>query len=203
MRAFLENLFSVSILVGTEAWFLDGYFSGTPEYEPAIAFIAALAVILGKDSVRAQLSKKPEVRVHDRELFERFLNMLPPSQTSRFFKEHDFGGSFARAEVENIYRFADTWKSVENEFLDPELESENKKLYETAFELAQEISGRTVPLKESSLASVYSDNQRASGGARPASVIEDAKVINLKASEFVAVYEAFVRLCRTKLSANL
>lgn len=203
MRIFIENLFSISILIGAEAWFLDGYFSGTPDYEPALAFIAALAVVLAKDPIRAQLAKKPEVKAHDKALFEKFLKMLPPKQTVMFFKEHDFGGAFSRGEVRNIYTFADTWENVENEFIDPELELNNKEIYSAAFALASEISRRTVPLRDSELASVYSDNQRNSGGPRPVSVIEDAKVINQKASEFVKIYEAFVRLCRTKLKSDL
>ena len=46
MRPLVENIFAVGAVIGTEAWFLHGYFAGKPEFEPAIAFIAALGVLL-------------------------------------------------------------------------------------------------------------------------------------------------------------
>lgn len=199
MKGFIVNLFAIIALVGTEAWFLQGYFSGNPEYEPALAFLAALGVLIANGPVLAKLVKPVNGQAHDKALFEKLLAALPPNQTSRFFKEHDFGGSFLRTEVTPLYQFADNWKSVENEFLDQELESKNKEFYQCALEFASEITSRTVPLKGSLHSSVYSDNQRSAGGPRPPSVIEDAKVLNLKSVEFVKKYEDFVRACRAKL----
>lgn len=199
MKGFIETLFAIIALVGAEAWFLAGYYSGSPDYEPALAFLAALGFILARDSIRAKFAKPGNGQAHDKELFNSLLAALPPNQTSRFFREHDFGGSFQSADVKPLYRFADTWESVENEFLDQELERKNKDFYKVALDLASEISGRTVPLKGNTLSSVYSDNQRNTGGPRPPSVIEDAKVLNLKSAEFVKKYEEFVRVCRAKL----
>jgi hypothetical protein len=158
-----------------------------------------LGFILARDPIRAKFAKPGNGQAHDKELFNLLLAALPPNQTSKFFREHDFGGSFHSADVKPLYRFADTWESVENEFLDPELERKNKDFYKVALDLASEISSRTVPLKGNTLSSVYSDNQRNAGGPRPPSVIEDAKVLNLKSAEFVKRYEEFVRACRTKL----
>ena len=199
MRKFMEDFLAIAVLVGTEAWFLHGYFAGSPDFEPAIGFIAALGVVLAKEPVRAHLSSRTPNTSHDRELFSSFLNAFPPDKTTRFFRAQDFGDSFQKSNIGSLYEFVETWESVEKEFLDKTLEGKRKALYTAASELASEIAGRTVPLRGGHFVSVYSDQQRATG-PRPESVIEDAKVLNQKASSFLPVYEDFIRSCRAKFS---
>ncbi|MBC3877605.1 hypothetical protein H8K38_07285 [Undibacterium sp. FT79W] len=200
MRKFIEDFFALAALVGTEAWFLKGYFADQPDFEPALAFIAALGIVLAKDPLRARLvAPEKSASPHDKELFRAFTDLLPPNQTARFFKEHDFGGSFSKSDVAPLYSFVETWDSVDKEFLDEELEAKRKAIYSLASELAKEIACRTVPLRSGDLFSVFSDQQRATGQPRPASVIEDAKFLNEKSSLFVPKYEEFVRLCKGKL----
>jgi hypothetical protein len=200
MRKFIVDLFALATLVGTEAWFLKCYFANQPDFEPALAFLAALGVVLAKDPLRARLAAPEKTAsVHDQELFRAFTDLLPPNQTSRFFGEHDFGGPFSKSDVAPLYLFVETWGSVDKEFLDKELEAKRKAIYSLASELANEISSRTIPLRSRDLISVFSDQQRATGQPRPASVIEDAKVLNEKSSFFVPKYEEFVRLCKGKL----
>jgi hypothetical protein len=199
MRKFVEDLVAVAVLVGTEAWFLHGYFSGSPEFEPAIAFIAALGVVVAKEPVRTHFSSSNTNTSHDKNLFDQFLHVFPPESTTRFFREQNFGDSFQRSNIAPLNEFLETWESVEKEFIDKSLEEKRKALYAAALELASEISGRTVPLQGGQLVSVYSDQQRAAG-PRPESVIEDARVLNEKASSFLPVYEDFIRSCRLKLN---
>ena len=200
MRKFVEDFFALVALVGTEAWFLKGYFAEQPDFEPALAFLAVLGVVLAKDPIRAGFAAPEKtISAHDKELFRAFTDLLPPNQTTRFFKEHDFGGPFAKSDVAPLYSFVETWDSVDREFLDEELEKKRKAIYALASELAHEIAGRTVPLRSGDFISVFSDQQRATGQPRPASVIEDAKVLNEKSSSFVPKYEEFIRLCKVKL----
>lgn len=200
MQKFVEDLFAVVLLVGTEAWFLNGFFAGQPDFESGLAFLAALGVVLAKDPVRAHFAPRLETNSgHDKELFQSFLNLLPPNQTTRFFREHDFGGSFSKSDVAPLHAFVETWNSVDKEFLDRELEEKRKALYSFASQLATEISGRTVPINAGDFCSVFSDQQRATGQPRPAHVIEDARVLNEKSLLFVPIYEEFVRLCKAKL----
>ncbi len=200
-KQFLENLFATAALVGTEAWFLKGFFVGEPEFEPGIAFLAALGIVLVKEPIRARLSSQPQVLEHDQALFTKFLCDLPTEPTIRALKEHDFGGPLLRSSIQQLSDFCNSWDNVEKEFVDQELERERKSLLAAASELATEIAGRTVPSRGLDYITVYSDTQRAeSGGRRPPDVIEDARVLNLKASDFVPKYEAFVRLCRRKLA---
>ncbi len=200
MRKFVLDFFALAVLVGTEAWFLKGFFADQPDFEPALAFLTALGVVLAKDPIRARLAAPEKTAsLHDKELFGAFTALLPPNQTVRFFKEHDFGGSFSKSDVAPLYSFVETWDSVDKEFLDEELEKKRKVIYSLASELSSEIVGRTVPLMNGDLLSVFSDRQRATGQPRPTSVIEDAKVLNEKSSSFVPKYEEFVRLCKGKL----
>jgi hypothetical protein len=203
MRRFIEDIVAIAILVFTEAWFLHGYFSGNPEFEPAIGFIAALGAMLAKDPVRAHFSPKTDkepCRNHDKELFGRFLEVFPPDKTIRFLKDQNFGDSFHRSSVVPLYAFVETWDSVEKEFLDKTLEKKRRSLYAAASQLATEISRRTAPLNGGQLVSVYTDQQR-SAGPRPKFVIEDARILNANASEFLPVYEDFIRSCRETLNA--
>ena len=201
MRKFVEDFFAVAFLVGSEAWFLKGYFVGQPDFEPGLAFLAALGAILAKDPIRAHFaSSSPEgSSPHDKALFQSFLSALPPNQTTSFFKEHDFGGSFQKSAVVPLHAFVSTWSSVDKEFLDEDLEKKKKALYTFASELSGEIACRTVPLRNGDLVSVFSDQQRATGQPRPESVIEDAKVLNEKSAQFVPMYEEFIRACKAKL----
>lgn len=199
MRKLIEDLVAIAVLLGTEAWFLQGYFAGVPEFEPGIAFMTALGVVLAKDAVRVRFSSNSANTSHDKDLFAQFLKDFPPEKTTRFFREHNFGDSFQRSNIVPLNTFVETWESVEKEFLDKSLEEKRKALYSVAFQFASEIACRTVPLRGGQLASVYSDQQRGAG-PRPESVIEDAKVLNKCASLFLPVYEDFIRTCRSKLS---
>jgi hypothetical protein len=200
LKQFVENLFAVSALVGAEAWFLKGYFSGQPDFEPAIAFVAALGILLAKEPLRARFSAGSSNRRHDQALFQEFLRALPVEPTVRVLKEHDFGDSVRRQAITPLYEFSDTWDSVEKEFLDKKLEKERKALFALARELANEIARRTVPVGGQDYISVYSDQLRASEHGRPSHVLVDAHFLNAKALAFVPKYEAFVRLCRERLA---
>ena len=200
MRLLFKNLFAFTVLVGTEAWFLKGYFAGQPEFEPAIAFIAALGVLIAKDPLEARFAATGSSKSHDQTLFEEFLGALPAEPTIRLLKTQDFGNSFRQHEIDHLFEFAATWESVEREFLDAKLEKEKKELFALARELTYEISARTMPVGTNGYLSVLSDQQRASGQPRPSSVLEDARVLNGKASAFVQKYETFVRNCRGRIA---
>lgn len=57
----------------------------------------------------------------------------------------------------------------------------------------------TVPIGDGDFASVYSDHLRAAG-PRPDWVKQEARVLNEQASQFVPIYERFMRQCRERLA---
>lgn len=54
MKLTLENIIIIAILMLTEAWFLHGFFNGSPDFEPAIATIAALGSVFLKDPIKTK-----------------------------------------------------------------------------------------------------------------------------------------------------
>ena len=201
VRLLVEDILAIAAAVAALAWFAKSSLLGQPEFEPVLTFLGALTVLMGKEPLRERLAVAGEAHLHDRALFEAFLRVLPTEPTIRLLKEHDFGDSFPKRAIDPLYEFTATWGSVENEFLNARLEKEKRALFSVAGDLAAEIAHRTVPLGiyVPRHLSVVSDQQRASGRPRPPSVREDARVLNAKAAAFVAKYEAFVRLCRSKL----
>ncbi|MBT9491334.1 MAG: hypothetical protein IV107_03080 [Paucibacter sp.] len=135
---------------------------------------------------------------HDQRLYEELKALLAFDLTIRLFRDHDFGGPFSRAAIRPVFEFHDTWDSPEREFIDPELQEGLANLYAAGGRLAEALAMRTVPVGNGDFASVFSDNQRARG-PRPPDVIEDARVLNDEARQFVPVYEHFMRRCREKL----
>ena len=200
MRKFVADIIAVAMLIGTEAWFLKGYFSGQPEFEPGLAFLGAFGVILAKDPILARLeSSRVGHDTHDRALYQLFLDALPPNPTTTFFNAQDFATPFRRSSIEPLYSFVNTWGSVDKEFLDQDLEARKKAVYAFASELANEIAARTAPMSDGVRASVFTDRQSAVSQQRPDSVIEDSRILNRKAAQFVPLYEDFVRVCRARL----
>jgi hypothetical protein len=199
MRITVENIIVVLSLILFEAWFLSGYFSGNPEFEPAIGFLVSLGALFGKEKVKEKLGFGGDKNSHDLALFEEFQKTFPVEPTLRLLKETDFGNSFPKNSIQPLYDFADTWDTVEKEFLNKKLEKERKTLYAAAKELAMEFAKQTVPVGNGDFISVYPDNVRAQGGPRPQHVLDSEKILNDKASEFTPKYESFVRTCKSAL----
>ncbi len=199
MRLTVENIIVVLSLILFEAWFLSGYFSGNPEYEPAIGFLISLGTLFGKEKVKEKLGLGCEKNSHDLALFEEFQRVFPVEPTLRLLKETDFGNSFPKNSIQPLYDFADTWDTVEKEFLNKKLEKERKSLYVAAKELAMEFAKQTVPVSSGDSISVYPDSLRAQGGPRPQHVLDSAKILNDKSREFTPKYESFIRTCKAVL----
>lgn len=200
MRQLVENIFAVLAVLATEAWFLQGYYAGQPEFEPAIALLLAVGALLAKDPIRAHLARQDPQHKHDQELFEEFLQLVPYDPAIRLMSEHDFEGPFKRDDLKPIFDFAWLWESVQKEFVHKELEQARRSLQQAAVQFRQEIAGRTVPVRMEGYSSVYSDDMRRSGQPRPPEVVEDARVLNELAGQFAKQYGDFVRMCRSKLA---
>lgn len=198
MRWSFENIILILSLTMTGAWFLNGYLSGKPEYEPAIAFLVSLAAVFTKDKIKEKLGFGGEANSHDLALFEEFQRVFPVEPTLRLLKETDFGNSFSKEAIQPLYRFVETWDSVNKEFLTKKLERERKPLFEAAKQLAMEFAKHTVPVGAGDFISVFPDNLR-DRGPRPEHVIHSAKVLNEKARDFTPKYESFVRTCKAVL----
>ena len=144
------------------------------------------------------ISSGSNLPTHDQKLFQDFQSDFPFEPAVRLLREHNFGDAFSRGAIKPLYRFYEEWDQPEKEFLDSDLQAELCVLHAAARRLSNHLVGKTVPVYGGDLASVYSDNDRASG-PRNAHVLEDARVLNEEARIFVPVYENFLRACKKKL----
>jgi len=174
------------------------------DFEVGVLFWKDIWLDLTRDESRLfqhypQLRPKDQLPSHDLALFREFQAVLPFSPAVKLLDEHDFGGPFAKAAIQPLYDFYETWNQPDKEFLDEELQTALTGLYVAANTLVNHLVGKTVPVGTGShYYSVFSDNQRAMG-PRPPHVIEEARILNEEASKFVPIYASFLRLCRRKL----
>jgi len=137
-------------------------------------------------------------RLHDRKVFTKFQKTFPFSPTVELLRDHDFGDSFRSKDIQYLIDFVVTGQSVENEFVDAELEGNRVELYLAAKKLYDTIMETVVYVGSGSTTlSVLPDYHR--GGPRPDFIKNDAKKLNRASHDFVPIYEAFVRKCKAKL----
>ena len=167
VRLLVEDILAIAAAVAALGWFLKSSLVGQPAFEPVLAFLGALTVLMGKEPLRERLAVAGQAHLHDRALFEAFLRILPTEPTIRLLKEQDFGDSFPKRAIDPLYEFAATWGSVENEFLNARLEKEKRTLVSVAGDLAAEIAASNSPTGNLHLAPPI-------GGFRPAACVRSA-----------------------------
>ena len=111
------------------------------------------------------------------------------------FGEFDFGGTFRRDDIRELDRFAGTWNVPDKEFRDKALEKARQDAHSKACVVAREISQRTRPLNVELQTVKLADRD-----PQPDSVREDARVINVAATEFAQRHDRLVRLGRKRLT---
>lgn len=132
---------------------------------------------------------------HDRELFNQFLSLFAENDRIRFFKEHDFLGSFQKDRIDGLNEFVETWDNAAHEFVDQDVEEKRKEIYDAAEKLALAIARYTTP-SQFGYISVKPDSLP--DGPTPDWIKDQAKEMNDCASEFVKEHEKFIRFCRAK-----
>lgn len=192
-----NGMFEVSMLFWGDIWEeLSRDESRLFQHYPQLKPISVVQLASAPMAVASQ----PAGPTHDQILFERFKKELPFEPSIRLLREQDFGGAFKRMAIQPFFRFVEEWDTPEHEFVDAELNDALQRFYGEACIMADCIVERTVPIGSFDLLSVFSDQQRAMG-ERPPHVIREAKEMNQAAAKFVPKYEAFLRLCRSKLAS--
>jgi len=193
----LKTLAFLGVL-GAEAWFLWNPDGWNFEWEPLLAFGGALAALLGFEGYEASRSRTPPqaINSNDVRLFRKLLASLPSFPVIEFFKNHDFGGSFSREQIDPLYSFLQEWDNPEHEFVDAELEQKRKDFFAAAQLLGRTVAKNSAP-NRTGLLSVLPDEFRAR--ERPDWVQRDAKEINDAANRFVELHAALVREGRKRL----
>jgi len=144
-------------------------------------------------------STEPHAPSHDQHFFQSFQSRFAYEPAVRLLREHDFGVPFHRKSIQPLYDFVQTWDQPEKEFLDNDLQASLAALYDAAHAMSAALAKYTVPVGNGEYASVFSDSARAAG-PRPDWVIKETLILNNQASQFVPIYERFLRLCLEKLN---
>ena len=131
---------------------------------------------------------------NDVELYSEFLELFAKSDRIRFFKEHDFSGTFHKNQIEQLNEFIEFWDNADHEFVDQGMESARKNLYEAACNLGMVVAKNTTYKGTGPLISVKPDHLHSE--PTPDWVKRDAKEINELAPPFVEAHESLVRLGR-------
>ena len=161
-------------------------------------FGALLALFVLERKDHSNLSAPaPLITPADTALFDKLLKLLAPNDVILFLREHDFGGSFSREDIAPLHTFVALGKNPDNEFIDTSLETERQFLLNSASKLAMEIATKTAPNSAGNL-SVLPNHLVNS--PRPEWVIREAKELNEAATEFVELYDKFIRFCRTRIA---
>lgn len=135
----------------------------------------------------------------DRMLFERFLAEFPSrSKSVILLKEHDFGNSYHGESTEEIGRFVDTWNTAETHFLDSELETVRKELYNGMHEFIYKLAGYSGYINTGPMQSVVPDAYR-DAWELPEFIDKRIKELNDKATECYELHQKFIILGRCKL----
>jgi hypothetical protein len=133
----------------------------------------------------------------DKSLLNDLLNIFNRGLIS-FFTHHDFKASFSAEHWTPLSRFCDTWDDVTHEFVDEELESRRKQLYDASLKLATIIATNTTPT-DRNYYSVY-PTHRVYSDKENERYKREAEEINKECPAFVKECESFVRYAKKRLS---
>jgi hypothetical protein len=87
---------------------------------------------------------EPGRQRQDDETYRNLVAVLP-REPVRFLRDHDFGGPWPADMTRPIWRFVEERNSVEDQFLDPELEDIRRRLHEAASRFAHASAQYGVP----------------------------------------------------------
>lgn len=146
----------------------------------------------------AQETAPKPLSLFDKNTLTELLSIFNPAFIS-FYANHDFNGAFRNEFWSPLSEFCDTWNDVTHEFIDREMESKKKQLYNASLKIATVISRNTV--SRQGIRSVYPMDKLYTEQARIRFQAE-AKEINDECDAFVAESEAFVRYARERLAAG-
>lgn len=201
MSLIIKLILLVVVLIAE--WRLSGLKDNlSKDLEPLITFLGALATYLGaefwiarRDSTIKVTDNKKTPNPNDLKLYEDMISLFS-ERVMKFYKEHDFGGSFDKKYLDPLFEFVDGWDNAHREFVDLNLEKFRIEFAEAAKKLSYSITKNTTPNRHGHV-SVVPDSLPP--GPRPKHLIEEAKEMNDNASVFHQKYEDLIRECKVVL----
>lgn len=142
--------------------------------------------------------KEEKVSAVDEALFKEFLEIFPSGSRSAYLLEnHDFGNSFKLESLRDIDKFVDEWNCPEKSFINPELESIRKELWNKCHEFSWLLAKKSAPT-HGGFQSVVPDQVRGNWDW-PEWVDKDVKAVNEMAYEVFSLHQGFIKSMRETL----
>lgn len=142
--------------------------------------------------------KADKVRAVDEALFIEFLEIFSSSSRSAYLlTSHDFGNSFRLEYLMDINKFIDEWNCPEKSFMNPELESMRKELWNKCCEFSFLLAEKSEPTP-GDFQSVVPEQSRGNL-SWPEWVDKDVKAINKMAKEVSLLHQCFIKSIRETL----
>ncbi len=186
MKSFQQRSGALIILLLSLTWLCRA-----PDWESLIAFIAALLGYIGSDLWQTAR----DISGHDRELADRFLELMPPdSPTTYFLRAHDVAVPFEYSNIKPLFRLHDTWKGVGYEFDDKKLDNARASFFSNLGEYVPMLASESWPHERNS-ALVTMDFR---DWDNPPEKIAIRNRLNQLGSELLREYEKFIRVIRAK-----
>jgi len=136
VRLLIVRVLSFLGVLASLVWVLlpNGEYGLQWRWDRIILFLSALAAFVGSEGADIRQSAG---RSHPRDvtLADEFFKVLPPGGTMRFLRIHDFGGTFRRRDIEQLFDFIHDWDEPDKEFIDTVIERWRKELIRTGKEL--------------------------------------------------------------------
>lgn len=203
MRILLIKYLNILALLGFLAWLLwPDFDTWTFEWEPLLGLVLVFITYLGleaKDHHRPRSDEAAPVEFRpdgdDARLLVTFRELLEPADI-KFFREHDFLGSFPNEPMKRLFEYLETWTTVEHEFIDPAVEKAHGKFREKAKALGLVLSKYTT--NHGDFSTVKPPGPQS--GPPPEWVKEEAQEINQKATNFVEAHQEFLKFARNRFS---
>lgn len=173
------------------------------EFDPgkAVGFLTPMAFWLYAEL----FADEGGMDAHDQELATR-IHAIMGEDDVRFLKEHDFGGTWLKRDLDPAYKLADLTRSVNAEFNDSKLQARFQRLAETVRRFANMMSLNASPFglgpsPDTLPFSMIPDSERASEEWSERT-INRVKEANDLGTELASEISEFYRLLRRK-GANL
>lgn len=132
--------------------------------------------------------------LHDTDLLNSLLELLPSTGIMLFIKDFDFGNSFPLNRIDSAYKFVCEWENAEYEFQNTEIEMAKKVLWKTCFDFTQKVNRNTAP-NHSGWQSVIPRGVDPEFGLSQ-QILDEIKEINEAATEFYKSHQELIRIAK-------
>ena len=190
--AIVLRLVSVLALLLAAIWY-----GMTKDINALASLLFAVVAFLKSEVDFYRMSGVPHA--HDEVLFEQFVLTLPVDTIS-FLSENDFSAYFPLEKIVPLHNFEKVWADVGHEFVDKDLETQKRRLWESISDFLDITGQYLFPANDETLAgrnlvSIPKEWRY----ERPEEFRRVYKTIHQRADAVVKEYNEFVRLARRKL----